>query len=94
MTFITFTYKMGKNTYNGKYATNSYSYNDVYIEIQSLLINGIRAYRKQKGLLQVPNIEIVSFSSYTNSTIPDDMLWFDFYHTDGKTYINGRLIDY
>ena len=71
---------------------NNYVEYDLLQEINTVLTNGIQAYRKQKGLINHSNVEVVSFSSHTNSTIPDDMLWFDFYHIHGKTYINGRFI--
>lgn len=89
MPVITFTYKIGKNTYYGKYASNDI-HTDIHQEIQKLLTDGIQLYGRKKGLIHNVNVEITSFAY--NDRVQHNMLLFDFYHSNGTTYINGRPV--
>ena len=105
MPFITFIYKIGRNskTYYGKICTDYVSddHEGLDNEVKYSLIRGINAYRKNKNMPQNVNeknilIGILSFSS--NQYIPtystdEEIKCFDFYHNDDhKIYINGKLI--
>jgi hypothetical protein len=103
MPFITFIYKIGKNTktYYGKYCIDYISddHEGLDNEVKYVLIKGLNDYRKQnnKPLLNSKIfIGILSFSS--NQTIPtysttNEIKCFDFYHDyDNKLYINGKII--
>jgi hypothetical protein len=103
MSFITFIYKVGKNskTYYGKYCLNYISddHEGLDNEVKDSLIEGLNEYRKQNNIPKIKTkiiIGILSFSS--NNIIPtfssnNEIKCFDFYRdSDNKIYINGKLI--
>lgn len=108
MPFITFIYKIGKNskTYYGKYVSDCISddHEGLDYEITPSLLNGINEYRRKNHLPEIKRkqitIGILSFS--INEWIPTysskkEIKCFDFYHEYYKyefsTYINGKLIE-
>lgn len=106
MPFITFIYKIGKNskTYYEKYVTDyiSNDHNGLDMEVKYELIDSINRYRTKKGLSKLHSkiiIGIISFSS--DKYIPvystkNEINCFDFYFIeeryDKKIYINGKLL--
>jgi len=105
MPFITFIYKIGRNskTYYGKICTDYVSddHEGLDNEVKYLLIRGINAYRKNKNMPQNVNeknilIGVLSFSS--NQYIPtystdEEIKCFDFYSDyTNNIYVNGKKI--
>ena len=103
MSFITFIYKVGKNsnTYYGKYCVNYISddHDGLDNEVKNSVIKGLNEYRKQNNIPKLKTkiiIGILSFSS--NNIIPtystsNEIKCFDFYRSyDNEIYINGKLI--
>ena len=107
MPFITFIYRIANNKqiFYGKYICEGISddHEGLDSEIEPILIDGINAYRKQKGLAKLDKkvfIGILSFSM--NEYIPTyssdaEIKCFDFYHImqtlkKDETYVNGKLI--
>jgi len=103
MPFITFIYKVGKNsrTYYGKccFSYISDDHEGLDNEVKYILKQGLNQYRNQNNIQKLKSklmIGIMSFSS--NPVVPtystnDEIKCFDFYKTfDDKIYINGKLI--
>jgi ribosomal protein S8 len=103
MPFITFIYRVGKNskTYYGKYCLDyiSEDHDGLDNEIKYILKEGINEYRKQNNMPKLKSkimIGVLSFSS--NQFIPTfstnhEIKCFDFYRNyDGEIYVNGKII--
>jgi len=103
MPFITFIYKVGKNskTYYGKYCFDYISddHDGLDNEVKHILKKGLNEYRKKNNSKELKSkiiVGILSFSS--NRIIPtystdNEKKCFDFYYNyDDKIYINGKLI--
>ena len=97
MPFITFIYRIGKNTYYGKYCFDYISddHEGLDNEVKYELLYGLSKFKNQKIKAKV-SIGVLSFSS--NDIIPtysttNEIKCFDFYRDqDKKIYINGKLI--
>ena len=103
MPFITFIYKVGKNTktYYGKYCSDYISddHEGLDNEVKHILKQSLNQYRKQHNIQNIKSkliIGILSFSSNENTptySTNNEIQCFDFYKNyDEQIYINGKLI--
>ena len=107
MPFITFIYRIGNNKklFYGKYVfeTISDDHEGLDSEIEPTLVDGINAYRKQKGLAKLNKKIFIGVLSFcTSDFFPiyssnNEIKCFDFYYEEfiyekNKTYVNGKLI--
>lgn len=104
MTFITFFYKIGKSTFYGKYVTDMISddHEGLDDEVRGMVIKGVNAFRKEKGLAPIKEVIIgvlsYSFDNFAPSYSSEkEVKAFDFYcdELNFKTcniYINGTLM--
>ncbi len=107
MPFITFIYRIenNKKLFYGKYICESISddHEGLDSEIEPILVDGINAYRKQKGLAKLNKKIFIGVLSFcTSDCIPiyssdNEIKCFDFYYEEficekNKTYVNGKLI--
>ena len=108
MPFITFIYKVGKNskTYYGKYCFDYISddHEGLDNEVEYVLTEGLNRYRRTHNLQKIKSKIMIGILSYSsNRYIPtystdNEIKCFDFYYTNDATndntkiYINGNLI--
>ena len=105
MPFITFIYRIGKNTYYGKYACRQLSddHEGLDNEVRYNLLQALDEYRKQKNQPKLTaKVRIGVLSLSLNEYIPTyssdkEKKCFDYYHIyyDNicETYINGKIIN-
>lgn len=103
MPFITFIYKVGKNskTYYGKYCSDYISddHEGLDNEVKYILKQSLNKYRKQNNIQKIKSKLMVGILSFSSSeTTPtystdNEIKCFDFYKKyDEQIYINGKLI--
>lgn len=101
MTFITFFYKIGKRTFYGKYVTDVISddHEGLDDEVRGMVLEGVNAFRKEKGLSPINEVIIgvlsYSFDNFAPSYSSEkEVHAFDFYCDDLNSstrmiYLNG-----
>ena len=103
MGFITFIYKIGRNskTYYGKYCFDYISddHEGLDCEVKYVLLHSINKFRENKNIPQLKTKIIIGIMSFSlDKDIPTystnkEIKCFDFYYDyDKKIYINGKLI--
>lgn len=99
MPAVTFIYRVGNSAnYLGKYVTGYISddHEGLDIEIHSEVLSSINNYRANKGYrplrvheLKVGIVAVLESNLYSSRR---EVKIFDFYHQDGKSFLNGREI--
>ena len=99
MPAVTFIYRVGNSAnYLGKYVTGYISddHEGLDIEIHSEVLSSINKYRANKGYrplrvheLKVGIVSVLESNLYSSRR---EAKIFDFYHQDGKSFLNGREI--
>ena len=103
MPFITFIYKVGKNTktYYGKYCSDYISddHEGLDNEVKHILKQSLNQYRKQHNIQNIKSkliIGILSFSSNEHTptySTNNEIQCFDFYcDLANKIYVNGQKV--
>jgi hypothetical protein len=103
MPFITFIYKIGKNskTYYGKYSSDYISddHEGLDNEVKYILREGINKYRRKNNIKELKSKIIIGILSLSlDRYIPtystnNEIKCFDFYYDcNNNIYINGKII--
>ena len=104
MPFITFIYKIDKRTFYGKYVVDFIidDHEGLDEEIRPFVVEGINAYRKQKGQPPITDVKIGVLSFSVDAYAPcysteKEIECFDFYckekiYCKYTIYINGQQV--
>jgi len=104
MPFITFIYTIGKKRFYGKYVADYVSDDHEGLDdvVQPIVLKGVNAFRKQKGLSPINHVKIGILSFSVDNFVPcysseKEMVCFDFYcdeqnYYEQTIYVNGQKI--
>jgi hypothetical protein len=104
MPFITFIYTIGKKRFYGKYVADYVSDDHEGLDdvVQPIVLKGVNAFRKQKGLSSINRVKIGILSLSVDNFVPcysseKEMVCFDFYcdeqnYYEQTIYVNGQKI--